>query len=235
MKKYTYKELHNEKDENGNHILIAFDGKVYDISQSKMWKNGMHMNKHEAGIDLTKEIKAAPHDAVVMEKVKQVGIVEEVHIDIPEKVPRWLASFLTKFPYYKRHPHPASVHFSIAFTLLIPVFLFLYLFIGSLYFERASYYMLAASLIFTPPAIFSGLFVWWLGYDCKFNVLLKRKLILSILLFTVLIICFLLRFTNPDIMLMQSNIKIFYIVLCTGLPVMAGLIGHSGGKIVFPY
>lgn len=41
-------------------IWIAFQGNVYDITASRLWKNGKHY-AHWAGQDLTHELKDAPH------------------------------------------------------------------------------------------------------------------------------------------------------------------------------
>ena len=44
--------------ENGSPIYIAHGGKVYDVSESKLWSNGVHMKRHRAGKDLTADIQA---------------------------------------------------------------------------------------------------------------------------------------------------------------------------------
>ncbi len=53
------------------HIIHA--GRVYDVSASKLWKNGVHMGRHRAGGDLTEAMSGAPHGPEVLEKVKEVG------------------------------------------------------------------------------------------------------------------------------------------------------------------
>lgn len=40
---------------------IVYKDKIYDVTQSKLWKGGRHMNKHLAGGDLTAALKLAPH------------------------------------------------------------------------------------------------------------------------------------------------------------------------------
>lgn len=45
----------------GRPAYIAYRGVVYDVSQSRLWKNGAHMVKHAAGHDLTDVLKTAPH------------------------------------------------------------------------------------------------------------------------------------------------------------------------------
>ena len=62
-------------------IWVAFKGKIYDVTRSKMWKNGKHY-EHWAGQDLTEELKDAPHSEKVFEKFEVVG---ELDLDWPSK------------------------------------------------------------------------------------------------------------------------------------------------------
>ncbi len=52
---------------------FAFEGDLYDVGQSKMWKNGVHMGRHYCGTDLSAAMADAPHGTEVLEKVKKVG------------------------------------------------------------------------------------------------------------------------------------------------------------------
>ncbi len=58
----TIDELANFDGEEGRPAYIAYKGKIYDASQSKLWKNGNHMTRHQAGVDLTDILSQAPHD-----------------------------------------------------------------------------------------------------------------------------------------------------------------------------
>lgn len=53
-------------------IWIAYEGLVYDVTLSKMWRNGKHY-EHWAGQDLTHELKDAPHNERVFEQLKVIG------------------------------------------------------------------------------------------------------------------------------------------------------------------
>ena len=53
-------------------IWMAFQGLVYDMTASKLWKNGKHY-EHWAGQDLTAELGDAPHTANVFEKFTPIG------------------------------------------------------------------------------------------------------------------------------------------------------------------
>lgn len=46
----------------GRQAYFAYQGKVYDVTNSRLWKNGTHMARHNAGMDLTSVLPQAPHD-----------------------------------------------------------------------------------------------------------------------------------------------------------------------------
>lgn len=74
-RKFTANELTENNGKNGKPAYIAFEGKVYDVSESPLWSDGDHMGLHEAGKDLTAEIELAPHRNETLQKVKQVGVL----------------------------------------------------------------------------------------------------------------------------------------------------------------
>lgn len=53
-------------------IWVALNGFIYDVSDSRLWRNGKHY-EHWAGQDLTDEMKEAPHTERVFEKFKPIG------------------------------------------------------------------------------------------------------------------------------------------------------------------
>lgn len=59
----------------GRPAHIGYNGYLYDVSESKLWKNGGHMGRHFAGEDLTEALAAAPHGPEVLEKVKKLGTI----------------------------------------------------------------------------------------------------------------------------------------------------------------
>ena len=71
-KRLTQTVDRNKKDLTENELLqfdgkeehpayIAYNGHIYDVSNSKLWKGGSHMKRHTAGVDLTKVLTVAPH------------------------------------------------------------------------------------------------------------------------------------------------------------------------------
>lgn len=65
--------LYNGQDK--PEIYVAYKGKVYDVSRSRLWKNGHHY-EHWAGQDLTDELVDAPHTANVFDKFDPVAYLE---------------------------------------------------------------------------------------------------------------------------------------------------------------
>ncbi|WP_020677682.1 CopD family protein [Geopsychrobacter electrodiphilus] len=57
----------------GRPACFAFKGKIYDASQSPMWKKGQHMQRHSAGTDLTVALGQAPHGEDRVMRLPEVG------------------------------------------------------------------------------------------------------------------------------------------------------------------
>jgi len=72
MNRYTRQQLALRNGQDKPEIWVAFKGVIYDVSQSKLWKNGKHY-EHWAGQDLTAELGEAPHTEKVFEKFKAIG------------------------------------------------------------------------------------------------------------------------------------------------------------------
>jgi predicted heme/steroid binding protein len=53
-------------------VWVALHGIVYDVTSSRLWRNGKHY-EHWAGQDLTDELKDAPHNANVFDKFRPIG------------------------------------------------------------------------------------------------------------------------------------------------------------------
>jgi predicted heme/steroid binding protein len=53
-------------------IWIAYKGVIYDVTSSRLWRNGHHY-EHWAGQDLTDELADAPHTERVFERFSIVG------------------------------------------------------------------------------------------------------------------------------------------------------------------
>ncbi|MDH4460192.1 MAG: cytochrome b5 domain-containing protein [Flectobacillus sp.] len=69
---YTISQLALRNGQDRDEIWVAYKGIIYDVSASRLWKNGKHY-EHWAGQDLTAELADAPHTATVFEKLQTVG------------------------------------------------------------------------------------------------------------------------------------------------------------------
>lgn len=77
MREFAREELAKYNGKNGMPAYIAYNGKVYDVSESFLWKNGKHQVFHHAGKDLTEDFKQAPHGIEVLERFPVVGRLAE--------------------------------------------------------------------------------------------------------------------------------------------------------------
>jgi predicted heme/steroid binding protein/uncharacterized membrane protein len=57
----------------GRPAYVAYKGIIYDVTKSRLWKNGLHVMKHAAGNDLTDFLQHAPHGADKIQSLPQVG------------------------------------------------------------------------------------------------------------------------------------------------------------------
>ncbi len=69
---YTLAQLALRNGQDKPQIWVALNGVIYDVTISRLWRNGKHY-EHWAGQDLTNELKDAPHTEKVFDKFKPVG------------------------------------------------------------------------------------------------------------------------------------------------------------------
>jgi predicted heme/steroid binding protein len=72
---YTKSQLALRNGQDKPEIWVAFEGRIYDVSASKLWRKGKHY-EHWAGQDLTDELKDAPHSQQVFEKFTVIGLLK---------------------------------------------------------------------------------------------------------------------------------------------------------------
>ncbi len=228
MREFTAEELSSFNGKDGNPIYIAFQGKVYDVTKSRLWAKGLHMNRHPAAKDLTGEISAAPHGLEVLERYPQIGTVRKGLPEELKHLPLFLQDFFQRFPMARRHPHPMVVHFPIALLMVASLFVLLGLFFQKGSFEIAGFYLLLLGAISSPFAMATGLVTWWVNYRWKLNYFVKRKIQLSILLLIFEVILVLWRVSRPEIF------HSVYVVMMVLLAPIVSLLGYYGGQLTFP-
>ena len=235
MKEMDDQELKRMNGKDGNPVCIAFQGKVYDVSQSPQWNTGIHMGRHASAQDLTVEIGAAPHGAEVLEKFPQVGVLKESPPSTHAKgVPEFLQKAFDRYPLLRRQPHPMTVHFPIAFLMATPLFLILYALTRNNSFETTSFYMLCLGVLGCAAAIATGFFAWWVNYGAVFTTYVRYKIVFSIVLWVVLSILVIWRFLDPVLIIQSGNLWWAYTILVFSLVPLVTILGHLGGKMVFP-
>lgn len=226
-------ELLKNNGKQGRPAWVAVKGQVYDVSESKLWRAGEHMKRHQAGQDLSSEILAAPHGLEVLEReaVKKVGSLVEAAPG-PD-LPAFLEGLLERLPILRRHPHPMMVHFPMAYLVGAALLLLAQNAAPSwIILEKAAFVMLVMAILFTPLAIITGLFTWWVNYGARPMHAVKRKLQLAVALALAEMISLLLRFRGPiqgDLPEAIYTGSIFFMALC-----VVGL-GWYGGHLTFPY
>ena len=72
MNKYTIQQLALRNGQDKPETWVAYKGKIYDVSNSRLWRDGKHY-EHWAGQDLTEELKDAPHTTKVFDKFEVIG------------------------------------------------------------------------------------------------------------------------------------------------------------------
>jgi len=177
MMRYTPEELKTGDGKEGRSILFAYRGKVYQVAPgSKLWKEGLHMNRHLAGEDLTKDMENSPHGADILSKAMLVGeLVTEPASSL--EVPPALVSFLLA-----RHAHPISVHFPIALSVTAALFSIINLVFDIQVIELASIFNQIFAAIVMPFSILTGYLSWRFNYERKPSFEFNSKLRLSIAL-----------------------------------------------------
>jgi predicted heme/steroid binding protein/uncharacterized membrane protein len=233
MREFNLEELAGYNGEDGKPVYIASSGKVYDVSESKLWRNGIHMKRHKAGCDLTTDIQAAPHEKDVLERYPQVGVLKKAAVEERE-IPQPIAWIINRFPFLRRHPHPMTVHFPIAFMFSTTVFNLLYLISGVKSFETTALHCLGGGIIFTVVAIATGLYTWWLNYMAKMLKPVKIKIPLSLIMLALAIIIFVWRITVPNVLDSLRGAGFVYLLLVISLSVIITIIGWNGAAMTFP-
>jgi predicted heme/steroid binding protein/uncharacterized membrane protein len=233
MKSFTQQELAQYNGQDGKPVYIAHKGNVYDVSESKLWKGGLHMRRHTAGADLTVDIQAAPHDIEVLERYPQVGILS-VEDQAAPPMPGWIAWLLNTNPFFRRHPHPMTVHFPIVFLLSYPVFNLLYWATGNKAFEATAFHCLGGGVLFMVVAMVTGFFTWWYNYMARMMKPVAVKIPASVVTLMLAIVAFIWRWNHPEVMSNPQGFNVVYFICSLLFIPLIALIGWYGATLTFP-
>lgn len=233
MRQFSQEELAQYNGKDGNPIYIAHKGSVYDVTESKMWRRGNHMKRHNAGTDLTTDIQAAPHGTEVLERYPQVGTLEKA-VPSASPGPSWVAWLLDANPFFRRHPHPMTVHFPIVFLLANPFFNLLFWVTGIRAFETTAFHCLGGGILFLLVAMFTGFFTWWYNYMARMLKPVAVKIPLSVVALILAVVSFAWRWNVPDVMIDLQGTNIVYFLISLSFLPQIGIIGWYGASMTFP-
>lgn len=233
MREFDLEELARFNGQDGSPVYVVHQGKVYDVTGSRLWKNGLHMRRHHAGKDLTTDFQAAPHGTEIFERVSQVGVLKTAQ-PLERPMPVLLAKLLARYPMLKRHPHPMTVHFPIVFMLSATFFTMLYLMTGIKSLETTGLHCMISGVVMTPVVIITGLFTWWYNYMAKPMRPVLIKVFLSIILFVSCLIAVVWRISTPDILEDFQGESMAYLLIVFALTPMVMVMGWYGAQMTFP-
>jgi arsenite oxidase small subunit len=74
---FTLDELRKYNGKDGKPLYLIFKGKVYNLSESKLWANGEHMGMHVFDEKLEETIQQAPHAEEVLSRFQIIGEVKQ--------------------------------------------------------------------------------------------------------------------------------------------------------------
>lgn len=80
----TLSELMQFDGRAGRPAYVAYKGIIYNVTAGRLWKEGTHAGRHNAGADLTDFIKQAPHDE---EKITAMPVVGRLVASVPVAKP----------------------------------------------------------------------------------------------------------------------------------------------------
>jgi predicted heme/steroid binding protein/uncharacterized membrane protein len=233
MREFGLEELTQYDGKDGKPVYIVYNGRVIDVSQSKLWKGGLHMKRHHAGQDLTVDIGGAPHGLETLDRYPQVGVLRAEPAEGPV-LPGFLVDLLRRFPMLRRHPHPMTVHFPIVFMLSTTMFTLLYLLTGVKSFETTALHCLGAGILFMPAVVGTGFLTWWLNYLARPVRAVKIKWITSGFLFLTALFAFVWRLSRPGLLESFGGASALYVLLILLLAPMVMVIGWFGASLTFP-
>ena len=235
LKEFTLESLKEFDGKEGRPAYVVYQDKVYDVTESKRWKNGKHMNRHEAGGDLTADLAAAPHGLEMLERFPQVGVLQKEDVEEEDSpFPLFVRVMLDAFPMLQRHPHPMTVHFPIVTMIFTSIFSFLYVTSGVQSFETTAFHLLGAGVLFSLVAMATGVMTWWLNYMAKPMKEVIIKISLSVIMLIVASIAFIWRCLTPDILDQLPGAGIIYLALVLALFPLVSIVGYFGAELTFP-
>lgn len=225
MEKMTLDDIRARRE--SGEILIAYEGRIYDVSESPRWKDGTHMKRHKAGEDLTQVLSAAPHGEDVLQRFPVVGELETSAGS--GKSPKGILGKILNL-----HPHPMTVHFPIALLMTTSLLTLMGWLFKSDFLITAGFTNLVIGTIATPTAIATGFLSFHFNYQNKWTSTFRLKLMLGVLFFLLAFSALLIHWAVPGSIEQPGTWQKAYLILTLCLPPLVGFTGYLGGTITFP-
>lgn len=86
----TAEQLISFDGNEGRPAYVAYQGTIYDVSASRLWKDGSHFKKHAAGFDMSDVLKMAPHKE---DKIIAMPVVGKLLQEVEQKKPPHIIIF----------------------------------------------------------------------------------------------------------------------------------------------
>jgi predicted heme/steroid binding protein len=251
LRKFTLDELAQGDGREGRPALVGYEGRVYDCTGSKLWRNGKHVNAHLAGQDLSAHMEAAPHMDDVMARYPVVGVLTSA-------APQALAETHVPPPALElllaQHPHPITVHAPTAMGTFSAFFIVMHWVCGgpaamraaagpSLAgtFELVAFWMVLVTALTAPVGTMTGLLSWWFNYRGVMTPLYRWKIGLSALLIALAWSATLIHIFRLGGCMGQAAATVtadgyhyLYALLVVAMAPTVIALGRFGGKIVYP-
>lgn len=227
-KQFTVEELKQFDGKEGRPAYFAMDGVVFDATNSRLWRNGTHVRKHNAGEELSAAIMTAPHGKSVADRLPRVGIVAEEVAPAPATAVEtvqlpWFAAL-----FYKLHAHPASVHYPIALCAVASFLHAVSLLCDCPTTRTVALWNLVIGLVSSPVPIVSGFVDWVYQFEGRPTTLFMAKIVLSVVLLVIGAVVLSLHF------LAGGQPAVLYHLLMLSFAPLVMLLGFFGGRITFP-
>lgn len=221
-KPFTMAELRQCDGLEGRPAHFAFKGKVYDATNSRLWKNGKHGAVHVAGADLTESLAKAPHGEDVLSRLPILGfLVAEETLGR-----KWLRR-IDRF-----HPHATFVHLSIAYAATAPLSFLAWIFSGRAVFDGIVSFLLGLGLATVPLSFATGVISWIVNYGTRPARAFNLKFALGAGLFMMLLGTYLWRRADPETVLGRPGCY-YYLAALVVQSILAFAADSSGKKIVY--
>ncbi len=225
MKVFSEEQLKTFDGRNGQPAYVAYNGKVYDVTGSGLWRNGIHVKHHKAGRDLSRELETAPHDDQVFAGRQVVGRLVPQHEKGSESVPFWAKIVLGL------HSHPISVHFPQAFLVFSPLFLAAFYLFREPTFDSTAFYLQVCGLALAIPTYLTGLVHWRYKFVKPNRGIFRFKIVAP--LFLIALATWTSYSHYARLPLHPEEIDwLLCASYCAQIPLISS-IGHAGGKIAF--